>query len=181
MRVASRLFYEKGYRATGINEVISQSGVAKATFYHHFPSKSDLGLAYLENLVNYKISSLEDALRSAQEPVKRFFQPLEWQRGWVPEQDYRGCAGLLMAAEEPDPESPLRRPGRTMYDKIRAVVAQLCEELVGSNEKYAHLDARELAQTYTLLIAGSLALSQLYHANWPAEHAIQSLRRLIGE
>ena len=48
LAVASELFYRQGYRATGINEVIARSGVAKATFYNHFPSKEDLCLAYLQ-------------------------------------------------------------------------------------------------------------------------------------
>jgi len=48
--VASDLFYRQGYRATGINEVIKESGVAKATFYNHFPTKDDLCYAYLEGV-----------------------------------------------------------------------------------------------------------------------------------
>ncbi|WP_414653603.1 TetR/AcrR family transcriptional regulator [Hymenobacter sp.] len=35
---ASRLFMEQGYRATGISQLISDSGVAKASLYRHFAS-----------------------------------------------------------------------------------------------------------------------------------------------
>lgn len=48
LREAFQLFYENGVRAVGVDLIIAQSGVAKATFYRHFPSKVDLILAYLE-------------------------------------------------------------------------------------------------------------------------------------
>ncbi len=45
---AHDLFYRDGVRATGIDRVIAESGVTKATFYRHFPSKNDLVRAFLE-------------------------------------------------------------------------------------------------------------------------------------
>ena len=45
---ATRLFYAEGIRAAGIDRIIAEAGVAKATFYNHFPSKDDLVLAYIE-------------------------------------------------------------------------------------------------------------------------------------
>ena len=42
LETAARLFYEKGYGATGINEVIKQAGICKASFYHHFKTKDDI-------------------------------------------------------------------------------------------------------------------------------------------
>ena len=45
---AHDLFYRDGIRATGIDRVIAESGVAKKTFYRYFPSKDDLIVAFLE-------------------------------------------------------------------------------------------------------------------------------------
>jgi len=39
---ATELFYAQGIHNTGINQIIGQSEVAKASFYQHFPSKDDL-------------------------------------------------------------------------------------------------------------------------------------------
>ena len=46
VKTASELFYRNGYNSTGINEIIRESGIAKATLYNHFKSKEDLCLSY---------------------------------------------------------------------------------------------------------------------------------------
>ncbi|MGL4609586.1 MAG: TetR/AcrR family transcriptional regulator, partial [Trueperaceae bacterium] len=48
LETATRLFYQQGFRAVGIDTIIAESGVAKMTLYKHFPSKDDLIVAYLE-------------------------------------------------------------------------------------------------------------------------------------
>lgn len=45
---ALELFYIQGVHNTGINQIIDESGVAKASFYQYFPSKDDLILACIE-------------------------------------------------------------------------------------------------------------------------------------
>src|SRR5678810_1232020 len=45
---ALRLFAKNGYRATGIDTILAEAGVAKMTLYHHFKSKDELILAALQ-------------------------------------------------------------------------------------------------------------------------------------
>src|ERR1019366_3418441 len=47
---AFRLFYAHGVRGVGVDTIVASSGVAKATFYKHFPSKDDLAVAYLDRV-----------------------------------------------------------------------------------------------------------------------------------
>ena len=42
LATASELFYRRGFSAVGVDEIVSQSGVAKMTLYRHFPSKDEL-------------------------------------------------------------------------------------------------------------------------------------------
>ena len=48
LETAYELFSHRGIRGVGVEEVITQAGVAKATLYRHFPSKDDLVIAFLE-------------------------------------------------------------------------------------------------------------------------------------
>ena len=50
LETAFRLFYAHGIRGVGVDRIIAESGVAKATFYKHFPAKDDLVVAYLDKV-----------------------------------------------------------------------------------------------------------------------------------
>jgi len=50
LEAATELFYRRGVNATGIDLIISEAGIAKATLYNNFESKEVLVAKYLERL-----------------------------------------------------------------------------------------------------------------------------------
>lgn len=175
------LFYKQGYRATGINEVIQKSGVAKATFYNHFPAKDDLGRAYLESMRESELAYMENAIGSQKQPIKRWLAVVESLGPWLEETNFRGCPFMNMASEVPDFADPMRKEGQKLYDEIRGRIIQLTKELIASDEtKYAHLDVEELSKQYLIIFVGAVGLAELYHAIWPVEQALHSVRRLLN-
>jgi len=182
MSVAGDLFYRQGYRATGINEVIERSGVAKATFYSHFPSKDDLGLAYLKQVREGEVAHVEKYIKAARGPRERFFAVMRSLVPWLLDTEFRGCGFINMAAEVPDPKHPLHKMGREVYDEVCARVETLAKALIASDSKrYGHLDAAELTSEYMVAFTGAIALAGLYHAIRPVEDALNMVCRLIGE
>ena len=104
---ATRLFYEGGIHAVGIDRIIAEAGVAKATFYNHFPSKDDLVVAYIEEqdrLGRAAVAALpKQPPREAIAAIMGRISKAVTAGGW------RGCPFLNAAAEYPDPTSPVRR------------------------------------------------------------------------
>ncbi len=47
---ARRLFAERGFAATSIEEILSEAAVSRGALYHHFPSKTDLFQATFEEV-----------------------------------------------------------------------------------------------------------------------------------
>lgn len=182
LNIATDLFYKQGYRATGINEIIEKSGVAKATFYSHFPSKDDLCAASLKWLSANEITYIDNAIASAKGPVERFMSVVTSLIDWANDTKFRGCAFMNISAEVPDPKSPLRKVGTRLYDEIRKRVESLANELIESDrQKYGQLEADKLTNDYMITFAGAVALAEIYHAIWPIEQAEQTVRRLIGK
>lgn len=182
MNVASDLFYKQGYRATGINEVIEKSGVAKATFYSHFPTKEELCIAYLTELREGELATIDRAIAAAKGPVERFLAPIKSLKPWLQETKFRGCAFINIASEIPDPKNPLRKLGPDLYDQVRQKVDVLSREMIESDpQRFAHLNTQELTRDYMMAFTGAVAQAELYHAIWPIEHAIAAVQRLIGE
>src|ERR1700754_3119558 len=48
LETATRIFYSEGVNTVGVDRIVSEGSVTRATFYRHFPSKQDLVLAYLQ-------------------------------------------------------------------------------------------------------------------------------------
>jgi AcrR family transcriptional regulator len=107
---ATALFYAEGVHRVGIDRIIAESGVAKATFYHHFPAKDELVRAYLEAEFRRQRTAL-DALREAATagPREVLLKIMDYlgENGAGP--GFRGCPFTNAAAEYPDPAHPVRR------------------------------------------------------------------------
>lgn len=104
---ATRLFYAGGIHAVGIDRIIAEAGVAKATFYSHFPSKDDLVVAYLEE--QDRIGRVAVAALPKLPPRKMLAAILGRISTAAVAGDYRGCPFLNAAAEYTDPTSAVRR------------------------------------------------------------------------
>ena len=104
---ATRLFYECGVHAVGIDRIIAEAGVAKATFYNHFPSKDALVVAYLEEID--RLGRAAVAALPEQPPRKMISAVMERISEAVTAGGWRGCPFLNAAAEYPDPASPVRQ------------------------------------------------------------------------
>ena len=180
LSTATDLFYRQGYRATGINEVIEKSRVAKATFYKHFPTKDELCLAFLERRNARELGEIDEFIDTRKSPLGRFLAVIESLEPWMVESGFKGCAFLNMVPEVPDSLSALRKEGALHYESLRTRVRRLAEELIEAEpDRYGHLDSRTLADDYMVVLTGSIALSEISHDIWPVRQGIETVKRLI--
>jgi AcrR family transcriptional regulator len=102
---ASSLFYAEGIHAVGIDRVIAEAAVAKATFYAHFPSKDDLVCAYLKEQDELIRRVTIPGGPTHEDEILAVFDAIgEFACG----PGFRGCAFINAAAEYPDPAHPVR-------------------------------------------------------------------------
>ena len=182
VEVASDLFFNQGYRATGINEVISKSGVAKATFYSHFKSKDELCCEYLKQSRHKAMSFIEQSIANARTPLNKFLAPMRAMEAMMIETEFRGCAFMNIASEVPDCCSPLRKEGIALYEFIDDRLTELSKVLVASDPaKYNALNPVQLGKHYNVIMAGALALAEVYGAIWPLQQGLKTLHAVIGE
>ena len=100
LATAFRLFYAQGFRAAGIDTIIAESGVAKATFYKYFPAKDDLMLAYLEKVDGVWTGQLHAAAEAAgEDPAAQLVGLFDALTAACRRDGYRGCAFINAAAE----------------------------------------------------------------------------------
>ena len=58
VRAATRLFLERGVTATSIDDIAAGAGIARRTFFLHFPSKEDVLFHYLEDHVGLAVRAV---------------------------------------------------------------------------------------------------------------------------
>jgi AcrR family transcriptional regulator len=64
LKAALRLFLEKGFGATTLDQILELSGASVGSFYHHFQSKVDVAAAlYLETLDDYQVAFVNELRR----------------------------------------------------------------------------------------------------------------------
>jgi AcrR family transcriptional regulator len=96
LHTAHDLFYRDGIRATGIDRVIAESGVAKLTFYRQFASKDDLVRAFLAFRHERWMAWFTGALVRYGGTARALMPAL---REWFEGDDFRGCAFLNSVGE----------------------------------------------------------------------------------
>ncbi len=182
LETAANLFFHQGFRATGINEVIAKSGVAKATFYNHFPTKDDLCLAYLRDRNTSEFEAISAFVHDHDSPRERFLAVMKSVRPWLEANNLRGCAFLNMVAEVPDPRNLLRKEGLQHYESLRQLITVLAEDLINSeDQRYDGLDAQILTDDYMVILGGAIAMTEIYHDIWPALQGVKLVERLINQ
>ncbi|MET8079669.1 helix-turn-helix domain-containing protein [Streptomyces sp. NPDC005303] len=107
LAAASRLFYERGIHAVGVDLIAAEAGVTKKTLYDRFGSKEQIVVEYLadrdERWRTYVTERLEAAGPGAADRVRAVF---EASREWMDDNSPKGCGMVNAHAEISDPAHP---------------------------------------------------------------------------
>ncbi|MFC3382383.1 TetR/AcrR family transcriptional regulator [Couchioplanes azureus] len=106
---AARVFYAEGIHAVGVDRIITEAGVTRATFYHHFRSKDELVAAYLDERDRAVRARVTAADPGGDDPRAILGALAAGITEEMCEPGFRGCAFINAAAEYPDPDHPVSR------------------------------------------------------------------------
>ena len=172
LATAFELFYARGIRGVGIDLIIARSGVAKATFYKHFPSKDDLVVAYLDTVDGVWSGQLRAAADAAgPEPADQLVGMFDALANACRREGYRGCAFINAAAES--------QPGTAVHDRTVAHKSAVLAWVRGLAQRAGARDPAALARSLTLLLDGGLASGALDAAPEAPAVAKASARALV--
>ena len=108
LATASGLFYREGVHSVGVDRIVSEANVTRATFYRHFPSKQDLVLAYLQSAHDVIEQRMAIAL-AMENPRSRLRALGDDIAAQLQSPGFGGCAFIKVASEFDDPDEPVRR------------------------------------------------------------------------
>lgn len=72
LQTASRLFQLQGYHATGLNQIIKESGAPKGSLYHYFPNgKEELAVESVKYTSSFIETRIQGILDKVSDPRER--------------------------------------------------------------------------------------------------------------
>lgn len=135
LETAYELFSRDGIRAVGIDRIIAEAGIAKATLYRHFPSKEQLVLAFLElREQRWTHEWLEaESERRAASPHERILTVFDALHDWFHRRDYEGCSFINTLLEISDPESPIHQDACRRLTAVRQILERWASQAGAKN------------------------------------------------
>ncbi|WP_233140518.1 TetR/AcrR family transcriptional regulator [Acetobacter sp. DsW_063] len=169
---AASLFYARGIRSVGVDEIVRAAQVTKPSLYRAYKCKDDLAELFLRDyLCDFidRMAGFEAVYPDdPRAQIIAYFDDLT-KRSVRPE--YRGCALSNALLEYTESDHPVRRRAQDLKQDIRAWMAAKCREL-----KVA--DPETLADRLLLLLEGVYGAGQAFVQPGPAAQAA-ALARLV--
>src|SRR6187402_1489673 len=157
--VGQRLIGARGFSAVGLNEILSEAGVPKGSFYHYFGSKDAFGVALLDSYFDEYLVDLDQTL--AQPGLNMAQRLMNYFRIWQETQSFYDCQGKCLAvklgAEVADMSETMRATLNRGTAGIVSRLARAIETGVGEGSILIEGESQNAAQSlYQLWLGASI-------------------------
>jgi TetR/AcrR family transcriptional repressor of nem operon len=142
---AETLVIEHGFAATSVDRVLAAASTSKGAFFHHFPSKAELGQALVERYVAADVGNLRaalDAVAGVVDPVERaigFVRFFEEQGDEIMAAQ-SGCLYISVLTERDLAGSETGGPIRGAIEAWREGYAELLRDALGARASEVDVD-----------------------------------------
>lgn len=158
---AIELMLERGYTATGVDDICTLSGVSKGAFYHHFSSKEDIAAEALRVFYAGGLAKLTAIDPGVSEPTRMF-------PAWVARLAHHGediwSSGCLigsLALEMAQSSPSLQQEVSDIFDNMAGVLAEMADPFAESLPE-STITGRSLAEQLLSTIEGAIVLARAH-------------------
>lgn len=174
LNTATMLFESRGIQASGVDTIISEAGVAKATLYKHFPSKNLLITAYLREKSDRFYAWLDSRLTSQKASSLDILVSLcELVEQWIMTPEFHGLPFHIASVEFPDPEHPINQYSAVLATELQGYLSKIASK-AGAKDPVA------LSQQLTILFEGAALVEKLNPGSGAATRAKNAAITLIN-
>ncbi|WP_210081990.1 TetR/AcrR family transcriptional regulator [Pantoea endophytica] len=181
LATGQRIMAGKGFSAVGLNEILTDAGVPKGSFYHYFSSKEAFGVDMLARYFDDYLAELDATLS---QPGLTMAQRLMnyWQL-WRESQSFSDCQGKCLAvklgAEVADLSDSMRV---TLQTGTAGIIARLADALeAGVEEGSLSIDDKpvRVAESLYQLWVGASVMVKIVRNTGPFDSAMSMTQKII--
>ncbi|MBB4932051.1 AcrR family transcriptional regulator [Lipingzhangella halophila] len=166
---AEELFYERGIRAVGMDEVRAASGLPLKRIYRLFATKEDLVVAMLRRRDTRWRASLTARVTRVRDPRERVLAIFDWLAEWFAEPGFRGCAWVNAHGE-------LGSSSDAVLAEVRSHKRAFHEQVAA----WVRATGVPVAEPVYLLAEGAIVTAGISGDPAPARHAHAAAATLLG-
>ena len=178
LRDAAGLIHSKGFRYTGLSEIMEKSRVSKSQLYHYFRDKEDLGHAVLDKFEDVLLGEIFGPVFDSPNPsltdLSRFFERILSR---LREGDHsRGCPVGNIAAEMAGVDENFRAHVTRIFQKVEDKMTVFLEALQEKREIKPKARPREMAEHFLVVLEGAHLMTKARRDISILERAMSGLR-----
>jgi TetR/AcrR family transcriptional repressor of nem operon len=171
VEAARFLFWEKGYSATGLSELLARAGANSGSFYHFFDSKDEVLRTVLETYRDLlEPLVVGPAFAGRAKPIERIFALLDGYRERLVTTDCQYGCPIGRLALELDPENT---PAHALIAQNFTAWRQAVEACV---RDAGIADAADVAAFVLTVMEGAVMQSRAYRSIDPYDACVRQLR-----
>ncbi len=176
LAVAMKLFWEKGYGTTSIQDILHSADVHAGSLYHFFPTKQDLLVAVLERYRDgLHPMLLMPAWEGVDDPVERIFALLaRYRHALVSTDFFYGCPIGSIALEIHEPDPAVRELLAVNFTNWCAAI-EACLVAAGARIP-KDVDKKELASFVLTTMEGGVMQARTHRSADTFDAAVRRLR-----
>ncbi|MFF3484505.1 TetR/AcrR family transcriptional regulator [Streptomyces sp. NPDC002701] len=173
LNTATRIFYAEGIHSVGVDRIIAEAQVTRATLYRHFTGKEELVLAYLDQAdraIRAQVAAAQASEESAGDRIRAVSRSIA---EGIRSPGFRGCAFLNAVAEYPDPAHPIHRAVLAHRAWFLDTVTELLADA-------GHAPADAAGRHLVMLRDGAMAAGCLFDPHLVCETFLQGVEALLA-
>jgi len=173
---AERLFYRRGVHEVGMDELVRETGLGKATVYRLYPTKDALVAAYLHRMARRILAEIDASIATHRgDPAGALDEVLTAIEADLHRAEFRGCAFNNASIEYEDPDHPARAQARTYRHELAGRLVALGTALAGPGR------GPVLGRRLAVLVDGAYTNAAHLGPDGPAADGIDLARRLVAD
>lgn len=162
IEVAAKLFLEKGFAYTSMDELVRISKVSKSNMYYHFSSKEELLLSVIDYWINTYHHAIEEILAqyhlSVEERVILFLTHLS--KG-VQEREFKGsCPFITLYIQSPAHATQIKEKIGNFFCELQAKMKLLIKQGIERGEFRNNIDINDVSSLFITNLEGALFISE---------------------
>lgn len=172
------LFWDKGYEATGMAQLVEHVGIGRQSLYNTFGDKHSLFLEALEAYAREFLERFVDVLEAPGSPLENVRRVLRMWEQMADDGDFKGClyasASAALGRHDPTVAKALAKS----YDLLERVFAGAFERAQAAGELGSEVDPRDLARLFVNTGQGLAVLGSVREPSF-AKGVLRSVEALL--